>query len=365
MVEGATRKATGELRLVELFREYDDFVAVNGIDLDVPPGSFFALLGPSGCGKTTTLRMIAGLEEPTSGRIFLGTDDITNTRAHQRRVNTVFQSYALFPHLNIIDNVGFGLRQLKVANWKTKAMEALELVKLADRAKQKPRQLSGGMQQRVALARAIVNEPEILLLDEPLGALDLKLRREMQIELKRIQQEVGITFIHVTHDQEEAMTMADTVAVMRAGRIEQLGEPAALYDKPATAFVANFLGQSNLLPIEVTAVAGDRTTVASHGTSLVVESGAIPTEAPDGLRLGIRPEKLRLVSANDSVWTNKLSGEVTDASFNGVSTTYLVRMPWGQELTVTQPNDGTARATLGEQVTIAWDPHHAFVIGAD
>lgn len=365
MVEGATRKATGELRLVELFREYDDFVAVNGIDLDVPPGSFFALLGPSGCGKTTTLRMIAGLEEPTSGRIFLGTDDITNTRAHQRRVNTVFQSYALFPHLNIIDNVGFGLRQLKVANWKTKAMEALELVKLADRAKQKPRQLSGGMQQRVALARAIVNEPEILLLDEPLGALDLKLRREMQIELKRIQQEVGITFIHVTHDQEEAMTMADTVAVMRAGRIEQLGEPAALYDKPATAFVANFLGQSNLLPIEVTAVAGDRTTVASHGTSLVVESGAIPTEAPDGLRLGIRPEKLRLVSANDSVWTNKLSGEVTDASFNGVSTTYLVRMPWGQELTVTQPNDGTDRATLGEQVTIAWDPHHAFVIGAD
>ncbi len=351
--------------MVELFREYEDFVAVNGIDLDVPPGSFFALLGPSGCGKTTTLRMIAGLEEPTSGRILLGTEDITNTRAHQRRVNTVFQSYALFPHLNIIDNVGFGLRQLKVANWKTKAMEALELVKLADRAKQKPRQLSGGMQQRVALARAIVNEPEILLLDEPLGALDLKLRREMQIELKRIQQEVGITFIHVTHDQEEAMTMADTVAVMRSGSIEQLGTPADLYDKPATAFVANFLGQSNLLPIEVTSVSGAVAKVVSHGSELTVESASLPDGQTAGLRLGIRPEKLRLVSATDSVWTNRLSGEVTDVSFTGVATTYLIRMAWGQEITVTQPNDGTARATLGEQVTIAWDPHHAFVIGAD
>jgi spermidine/putrescine transport system ATP-binding protein len=365
MVEGAPRKATGELRLVELFRNYDDFIAVNGIDLDVSPGSFFALLGPSGCGKTTTLRMIAGLEEPTSGRIFLGADDITNTRAHQRRVNTVFQSYALFPHLNIVDNVGFGLRQLKVANWKTKAMEALELVRLADRAKQRPRQLSGGMQQRVALARAIVNEPEILLLDEPLGALDLKLRREMQIELKRIQQEVGITFIHVTHDQEEAMTMADTVAVMRAGGVEQLGAPAQLYDKPANAFVANFLGQSNLLPFEITSVSGAVATVLSHGNELRVESASLPAGQTAGLSLGIRPEKLRLVTANDTTLTNRLSGEISDASFTGVSTTYLVRMPWGQELTVTQPNDGTARAVLGEQVTIAWDPHHAFVIGAD
>ncbi len=365
MAEGAPRKATGELRLVELFRNYDDFVAVNGIDLDVPPGSFFALLGPSGCGKTTTLRMIAGLEEPTSGRIFLGTDDITNTRAHQRRVNTVFQSYALFPHLNILDNVGFGLRQLRVADWKTKAMEALELVKLADRAKQKPRQLSGGMQQRVALARAIVNEPEILLLDEPLGALDLKLRREMQIELKRIQQEVGITFIHVTHDQEEAMTMADTVAVMRSGGIEQLGVPAELYDKPANAFVANFLGQSNLLPFEISAVSGALATVISHGAELTVESAGLPAGQKTGLSLGIRPEKLRLVAADDTTLTNRLSGKVTDASFTGVSTTYLVKMPWGQELTVTQPNDGTARAVLGEQVNIAWDPHHAFVIGAD
>jgi spermidine/putrescine transport system ATP-binding protein len=365
MAEGASRKATGELRLVELFRNYDDFVAVNGIDLDVPPGSFFALLGPSGCGKTTTLRMIAGLEEPASGRIFLGADDITNTRAHQRRVNTVFQSYALFPHLNILDNVGFGLRQLKVSDWKPKAMAALELVKLADRAKQRPRQLSGGMQQRVALARAIVNEPEVLLLDEPLGALDLKLRREMQIELKRIQQEVGITFIHVTHDQEEAMTMADTVAVMRAGSIEQLGAPAELYDNPATAFVANFLGQSNLLPFEIVSVSGAVAKVISHGTELTVDAASLPVGQTAGLSLGIRPEKLRLISGTDTTMTNRLVGVVSDASFTGVATTYLVRMPWGQELTVTQPNDGTARAVLAEQVTIAWDPHHAFVIGAD
>ncbi len=365
MKSGTERKATGELRLVELSRHFDDFVAVDNIDLDVPPGSFFALLGPSGCGKTTTLRMVAGLEQPTAGRIFLGPNDITATRAHQRRVNTVFQSYALFPHLNILDNVGFGLRQLKVADWKQKAMAALELVKLADRASQKPRQLSGGMQQRVALARAVVNEPEILLLDEPLGALDLKLRREMQIELKRIQQEVGITFIHVTHDQEEAMTMADTVAVMRAGRIEQLGAPAELYDKPANAFVANFLGQSNLLPISVDSVADGVAKLTSHGAAIEVAADALPEGVHDGLRLGIRPEKLRLVFAGDTSMTNRLSGKITDASFTGVSTTYLVRMPWGQELTVTQPNDGTPCAKLGELVTIAWDRHHAFVIGAD
>jgi spermidine/putrescine transport system ATP-binding protein len=364
MTETATRKASGELRLVDLVRTYDDFVAVDGIDLDVPAGSFFALLGPSGCGKTTTLRMVAGLETPTSGRIFLGPNDITNTRAHQRRVNTVFQSYALFPHLNIVDNVGFGLRQLKVADWKPKAMAALELVKLADRAKQKPRQLSGGMQQRVALARAIVNEPEILLLDEPLGALDLQLRREMQIELKRIQSEVGITFIHVTHDQEEAMTMADTIAVMRAGRVEQLGAPSDLYDRPATPFVANFLGQSNLLPFVVDGQTGGLVKALAHGHTFLVRPDQLPSGTLEGLQLGIRPEKLRLVSTNDRTLTNRMDGVVSDVSFTGVATTYLVRMPWEQEITVTQPNDGSNRAKLGEQVTLGWDPHHSFVVGA-
>ncbi|MFN8137704.1 MAG: ABC transporter ATP-binding protein [Propionicimonas sp.] len=366
----------GELELVELTRHFDDFVAVAGIDLVVPSGSFFALLGPSGCGKTTTLRMVAGLEEPTSGRIFLGGEDITATRAYQRRVNTVFQSYALFPHLDVLENVGFGLRQLKVADWKTKAMEALELVKLADRARQRPRQLSGGMQQRVALARAIVNRPEVLLLDEPLGALDLKLRREMQIELKRIQQEVGITFIHVTHDQEEAMTMADTVAVMRAGRIEQLGTPNELYDHPATAFVANFLGQSNLLPLDgFSDPGGEFVTAHAHGHGLVVERAQLPQglhlgpemSATESLvHLGIRPEKLRLLGPDSPPSANRLTGTVTDASFTGVATTYLVAMPWAQELTVAQPNDGSPRARPGDQVVLGWDPHQAFVVaGAD
>ncbi len=355
-------KAGGDLRLVQLTRHFEDFVAVAGIDLEVPTGSFFALLGPSGCGKTTTLRMVAGLEEPTSGQIFLGADDITATRAYQRKVNTVFQSYALFPHLTVLDNVGFGLRQLKVSNWKRRAMESLELVKLADRAGQRPRQLSGGMQQRVALARAIVNRPDVLLLDEPLGALDLKLRREMQIELKRIQQEVGITFIHVTHDQEEAMTMADTVAVMNAGHLEQVGAPADLYDRPATTFVANFLGQSNLLPLEVAGTAsGGQVSGTTHDVTVVVDPAQLPEGTRSGVQLGIRPEKLRLVASGDDV-ANRLDGVVTDASFTGVATTYLVGMPWGQELTVTQPNDGSRRAQLGDRVTLGWDPHQAFVV---
>ncbi len=358
----ATGKAAGDLRLVQLARHFDDFVAVAGLDLVVPAGSFFALLGPSGCGKTTTLRMVAGLEEPTSGQIFIGEDDITATRAYQRKVNTVFQSYALFPHLSVLDNVGFGLRQRKVDDWKRKAMAALDLVKLADRAKQRPRQLSGGMQQRVALARAIVNEPEVLLLDEPLGALDLQLRREMQIELKRIQQEVGITFIHVTHDQEEAMTMADTVAVMRAGQLEQVGAPADLYDRPATTFVANFLGQSNLLPLTLSG-GGEAGLAAgtTHGVQLLVDRTQLPAQAT-AVKLGIRPEKLRLLGADAPAVANRLDGRVTDASFNGVATTYLVAMPWGQELTVTQPNDGSPRAQLGDEVTLGWDPHQAFVL---
>ena len=354
--------ASGDLRLVRLARHFDDFVAVAGIDLEVPAGSFFALLGPSGCGKTTTLRMIAGLEEPTSGQILLGADDITATRAYQRKVNTVFQSYALFPHLSVLDNVGFGLRQRKVADWRATSMEALELVRLADRARQRPRQLSGGMQQRVALARAVVNRPDVLLLDEPLGALDLKLRREMQIELKRIQSEVGITFIHVTHDQEEAMTMADTVAVMNAGHLEQVGAPADLYDRPATTFVANFLGQSNLLPLELTGADGATVTARSHGVALVVAASQLPADPAAGVQLGIRPEKLRLVGAGDGSAANRLEGTVTDASFTGVATTYLVAMPWGQELTVTQPNDGSARAVPGDRVTLGWDPHQAFVV---
>jgi spermidine/putrescine transport system ATP-binding protein len=352
------------LALINLVRTYEAFTAVDGINLTVPDGSFFALLGPSGCGKTTTLRMVAGLEEPTSGAIRIGGTDITTMRAYQRPINTVFQSYALFPHLSILDNVAFGLRQRKVANWKSKAMEALQLVQLAERAGQKPRQLSGGMQQRVALARAVVNRPNVLLLDEPLGALDLKLRREMQIELKRIQQEVGITFIHVTHDQEEAMTMADTVAVMNKGHLEQVGAPADLYDHPATPFVATFLGQSNMLPLTVdTSGSGDVVPGAAHDLPVTVERAQIPGDGLD-LMLGIRPEKLRIVPAGETA-VNHIDGVVTDVSFTGVSTSYRVALPWGQELAVTQPNDGSRRAELGENVTLGWDPHQAFIVKAD
>jgi spermidine/putrescine transport system ATP-binding protein len=351
--------AAGDLRLVGLSKSFGDFTAVQPLDLTIAQGSFFALLGPSGCGKTTTLRMVAGLEQPSGGRILIGDSDITDTRAHQRNVNTVFQSYALFPHMSVMDNVQFGLRRRGDKDAKRKAQEALDLVELGHAGSKRPNQLSGGMQQRVALARALVNRPDVLLLDEPLGALDLKLRRQMQIELKRIQQEVGLTFIHVTHDQEEAMTMADSIAVMNAGRLEQLGDPATLYEEPASTFVANFLGQSNMLTARVTGSAGDGLLTADvHGHDVLVRADRVPDGLVD-IWLGVRPEKLAL---GDGAGRNTLRGRVTDASFTGVATQYLVRMPWGMDLMVVQQNDGSARARLGEDVTLAWDPGHEFVL---
>src|SRR4051794_8762133 len=284
-------RANRDLRLERVTKRFGDFVAVNDLSLTVPQGSFFALLGPSGCGKTTTLRMVAGLEEPTAGRVFIGDDDITGLRPYKRPVNTVFQSYALFPHLTIFENVAFGMRRRGVKDYKQKTQDMLELVELAAYGSRKPAQLSGGQQQRVALGRALINEPGVLLLDEPLGALDLKLRRQMQIELKRIQTEVGITFVHVTHDQEEAMTMADTIAVMNHGVIEQQGAPADLYENPSTTFVANFLGQSNLVMSEVMDRSGDTVVVDCQGQK--VEVGAARAHV-DGAKawLGVRPEKL-------------------------------------------------------------------------
>ena len=349
---------TEDLRLVDLGKEFETFTAVHPLNLTVPGGTFFALLGPSGCGKTTTLRMVAGLEEPTTGHIFIGDKDITAAKAYQRNVNTVFQSYALFPHMNVLDNVTFGLKRRGDKDAKRKAAEVLELVELSEVGRKKPAQLSGGMQQRVALARAIVNRPDVLLLDEPLGALDLKLRRQMQIELKRIQSEVGLTFIHVTHDQEEAMTMADTIAVMNAGRIEQLGDPATLYERPATTFVANFLGQSNLLEAKLTGERSDGLVTAQvHGHEVVVDAGRVPEGITD-VWLGVRPEKLRLGEAGQNV----LRGSVTDASFTGVATHYLVRMPWGHEITLVQQNDGTPRRSVGENVSVSWEPGHEFLL---
>ncbi len=354
----------GDLRLEGVSKTYDAFTAVRHLDLVIPQGSFFALLGPSGCGKTTTLRMVAGLEQPTAGSIHIGDRDITTTKAYQRNVNTVFQNYALFPHLNVLDNVAFGLRRRGVKGYQSAAMEALELVQLAHTARKKPAELSGGMQQRVALARAVVNRPDVLLLDEPLGALDLKLRRQMQIELKRIQSEVGLTFVHVTHDQEEAMTMADTIAVMNAGRLEQVGDPATLYELPRSTFAANFLGQSNLLAARVVRVEGADAILEVHGRTLALPAARLPQGATR-LWLGVRPEKLRLVSGLDlPAGSNQLSGLVTDASFSGLATSYLVRMPWSQELTVVQQNDGMPRAAVGTQVTLAWAPQHGFALDA-
>jgi spermidine/putrescine transport system ATP-binding protein len=241
--------APADIRLEGITKRFDDVVAVDDLTLDIERGAFFAMLGPSGCGKTTTLRMIGGFEEPSGGRILLGDRDVTGLPPYRRDVNTVFQSYALFPHLSIGENVAFGLRRkgIRGPQLNGRVREILKLVALEGYEKRKPRQLSGGQQQRVALARALVNSPQVLLLDEPLGALDLKLRKQMQLELKRIQHDMGITFVHVTHDQEEAMTMADVIAVMNRGRIEQLGAPTQLYERPRTAFVASFLGVSNLL----------------------------------------------------------------------------------------------------------------------
>jgi spermidine/putrescine transport system ATP-binding protein len=355
------------LRLSQVTKEFATFTAVKSLDLEVPHGSFFALLGPSGCGKTTTLRMVAGLETPTAGTIRLGDTDITYAKPYQRPVNTVFQSYALFPHLDIYENVAFGLRRRKSADVDRQVKEMLELVELGSQTRKKPAQLSGGQQQRVALARALINRPDVLLLDEPLGALDLKLRRSMQIELKRIQTEVGLTFVHVTHDQEEAMTMADTVAVMNGGVIEQMGAPAELYENPKTTFVANFLGQSNLIAGKVIGSEGDFVKVDMHGISVSIPQDRAHVKTGDGW-VGIRPEKVLIAEVGeelDAPGNDLEGGVVTDVSFNGVSTQYLVRMPWGQELQVFEQNTGRRRIfAAGEKVDLSWRPEYAFLLDA-
>jgi spermidine/putrescine transport system ATP-binding protein len=361
-------EAGADLRLTGVTKKFAAFTAVDGIDLRIAQGEFFAMLGPSGCGKTTTLRMIAGLEEPTAGSIHLGELDVTHQKPYQRPVNTVFQNYALFPHLNVFENVAFGLRRRKVKQIRQQVTEALDLVELGHLAKRKPNQLSGGQQQRIALARAVVNRPQVLLLDEPLGALDLKLRRQMQIELKRIQTEVGITFVHVTHDQEEAMTMADRVAVMNHGRIEQLGSPAELYESPRTTFVANFLGQSNLVTARrVGAAHGPDVVVECYGQKVTIRSERMVPETE--LLLGVRPEKIRLLAetAVAPVEANVfLGGVVVDASYMGVSTQYLVRMPWNQELTVFVQNLGVSdRFQRGDRVQLTWESGHSFGLAGD
>jgi len=352
-----------DLRLVNLVKSFGDFTAVDEFTLTIPAGSFFALLGPSGCGKTTTLRMVAGLEAPTSGQIMLGSTDITDEKPYRRHVNTVFQSYALFPHLDIFENVAFGLRRRGIKDVAGPVNQMLELVELGPMARRKPAQLSGGQQQRVAVARALINQPGVLLLDEPLGALDLKLRRQMQIELKRIQTEVGTTFVHVTHDQEEAMTMADTVAVMNKGRIEQMGPPVEIYDLPKTAFVANFLGQSNGVVGAVQGRSGDDLIVGGPGGSYNVPA-ARSTRQEGEILLGVRPEKLSIATGGSTSSVpdrhNRATGKVTDASFTGVSTQYLVMTTWGDEWTVFEQNRSVDLLHPGDEVVIHWAPEHTF-----
>jgi spermidine/putrescine transport system ATP-binding protein len=371
MTQGPTAQTSRtlgqDLRLNGVTKRFGDFVAVDDLTLTVPQGSFFALLGPSGCGKTTTLRMVAGLEDPTMGRVLIGDEDITDLRPYKRPVNTVFQSYALFPHLTIFDNVAFGPRRRGVKDYKEKTRDMLELVQLEPYAARRPAQLSGGQQQRVALARALINEPGVLLLDEPLGALDLKLRRQMQIELKRIQTEIDVMFVHVTHDQEEAMTMADTIAVMNHGVIEQMGAPGELYENPTTTFVANFLGQSNLILADVVESSGAMVVVDCRGQKVGVEPSRSHASEGKGW-LGVRPEKIFASPAGSEDhdgWNVLTGGRVTDVSFVGVSTQYLVRMPWEQELMVFEQNTGQRNSFKnGDDVDLAWARAHAFLLDA-
>jgi spermidine/putrescine transport system ATP-binding protein len=362
---------TGDVRLTGISKTYGAFTAVHPLDLTVPQGSFFALLGASGCGKTTTLRMIAGLEEPSAGTVALGGQDVTALPPYKRPVNTVFQSYALFPHLDIFENVAFGLRRRGLKSVKKQVGEMLDLVQLGEQARKKPHQLSGGQQQRVAVARALINHPKVLLLDEPLGALDLKLRRQMQLELKRIQTEVGITFIHVTHDQEEAMTMADTVAVMNAGRVEQLGSPADLYENPRTTFVANFLGTSNFIEAEVDSKSGGESVLKAGGGKLVLPEARWSAPAATGGKVlaGVRPEKISLTHADDAgeipEGRNRITGRIADSSFIGVSTQYVVDSPVCPDFEVYAQNiDRDPRLVPGAEVVLHWNPAHTFGLDA-
>jgi spermidine/putrescine transport system ATP-binding protein len=350
-----------ELRSVT--KEFGDLVAVDDISLSVGSGQFFTLLGPSGCGKTTTLRMVAGFEETTSGEVLIDGQDVAGLPPYKRPTNTVFQSYALFPHLSVADNVAFGLKRKGVAapEIKRRVGDELERVGLADRANQRPAQLSGGMQQRVALARALVNLPKVLLLDEPLGALDLKLRKGLQVELKRIQREVGITFLYVTHDQEEALTMSDGIAVMNEGRIDQVAGPEEIYERPATTFVAGFIGVSNLMPGMV-----------SSSREVKLDSGiTVPTEV-NGFREGercyaiVRPEKLRIDPEDDLAAGPGIEGTVESSLYLGTSTQIVVGLPDETRMTVLVPNaDDAERQRLpggGARVRLSWLPEHMHLV---
>jgi len=332
--------AGGEVRLVGLEKNFGDFAAVRGIDVEIGGGEFFSLLGPSGCGKTTTLRMVAGFEEPTAGKILLDGVDVAHVPPHKRPVNTVFQSYALFPFMTVWDNVAFGLKYVSTTKDETKRRvdEALAMVQMQAKATSKPGLLSGGQQQRVALARALVLGPKVLLLDEPLGALDAKLRKALQIELKSLQERLGITFIYVTHDQEEALTMSDRLAVMADGRIEQVGSPELVYQEPATSYVADFLGVSNLLDVTVVSADADRVTVTFGETTLSCVPGAV-TEM-GAARAVLRPERIQLLP-HLQTGPNRVPGMVERTVYMGSTTQVIVRLAPGATVQAMVPNTGS------------------------
>ncbi len=368
----APTRADGDasVQLERVTKRFGDLTAVRKVDLEVRRGEFFTLLGPSGCGKTTSLRIVAGFEEPSEGRVLIEGSDVSRLPAHKRPTNTVFQSYALFPHLSVADNVAFGLKRKRVDKTEIarRVGEELDRVGLAREAGRKPAQLSGGQQQRVALARALVNMPKVLLLDEPLGALDMKLRKGLQIQLKRIQREVGITFVYVTHDQEEALTMSDRIAVMNQGGIEQMGSPEDVYERPATTFVAGFIGVSNLMPGTVAAVNGERARVR-------LDAG-VEVEAPkNGLGSGetchavVRPEKLRVSAREDEPAADRepsVEGTVESSLYLGTATQIVVRLAGEVPMTVLVPNaDETERQRLpggGARVRLSWAPGHIHLV---
>jgi spermidine/putrescine transport system ATP-binding protein len=360
------------IELVGVHKEFhvhgDNVFAVRRMDLAIPQGTFFSLLGPSGCGKTTTMRMIAGFEEPSAGTVFLDGRDVTGVSANKRDVNMVFQSYALFPHLSAYQNVAFGLERKKVdkAEIRRRVGEMLEIVSLTGMEKRSPRELSGGQQQRVALARALVNRPRALLLDEPLGALDLKLRQQMQVELKRIQREVGITFVYVTHDQGEALTMSDRIAVMQSGIVDQLGSPREIYERPATRFVAGFIGTSNLLDGTVERIDAG-VAVLSYGPDervLLPATGDI--KVGDDVEVSVRPEKVDLHRTEPPAADRSLlSGIVEEVVYHGTSTNYTVKTAAGPDFTVFDQNatDADDLAGRGDRVFLTWSPQHSYPIG--
>jgi spermidine/putrescine transport system ATP-binding protein len=349
------------VELVDVTKRFADVVAVNDVSLTIEDGEFFSLLGPSGCGKTTTLRMIAGLETVTKGEILLHGETMKEMPPFRRPVNTVFQNYALFPHLSVERNVSFGLEMQKVPKEeiKTRVAEALEMVRMPDMAKRRPKQLSGGQQQRIALARALVNRPQVLLLDEPLGALDLKLRKDMQLELKQLQEQVGITFIYVTHDQEEALTMSDRIAVMNEGKVLQIGSPEEIYERPSTRFVADFIGETNILEGTAEEINGESIVVSLEGQAMIKAHCNVPIKVGQTVGVVIRPEKISLAA------TGLVEGRVLETIYIGTDTRYIIRLKDNTSITVREQNLNSNQPNKykrGDKVGLNWDPAHAQVL---